>query len=219
MRLTVVVLLAVACTKHESLHADDSTRAVASTTVPIPTPGASLSASASGAVPSPSTTSTASTSGSALPRAAATCPKAPPGDVFRVDSASCKSDAECKDKPEGRCKSVNIGHGRTNAQCTYDDCQSDTDCPSPTLCLCGAGYTGRNICLPSNCHEDADCKGTACGSVPSETNGGYISNGRYCRTARDQCKDAQSCGPQKTCGYVTSSHRWECMPARYPFPG
>jgi hypothetical protein len=155
------------------------------------------------------------------PVARGACPVAPPGVVSPdVKSADCKSDAECKEKREGRCKSVYTGRGRDVAMCTYDDCQSDGDCSSSgTLCLCGASYTARNACIPANCHDDADCAGTKCDSVPGEANGGYISNGRYCHTAKDQCKDAASCGNGKTCGYQTSTSRWECMPVKYPPPG
>jgi hypothetical protein len=107
----------------------------------------------------------------------------------------------------------------TVAACTYDDCQTDRDCPSGVLCVCGASYLGRNACLPGNCHDDADCSGTQCGSVPGETTGGSLPNGHYCRTSRDKCKDAASCGPNKACGYVTSTSRWECVAVILPPPG
>jgi hypothetical protein len=218
LRPTLAFALLLACSKQERAHTEDSANKI--TLGPTDASVARTDDPIDASVP---VTKEAPVDASPWTRpnlAAGACPKAPPGDISNARRAgACKTDADCKEQREGRCKLVYLGHGQDAPSCTYDECAVDGDCASPQLCFCGGSYTGRNVCLPGNCHVDADCKGQTCGEVPSTTNGGYIPNGHFCHTPRDQCKDAASCGQGKTCGFITERARWECVPVVYPPPG
>jgi hypothetical protein len=68
----------------------------------------------------------------------------------------CATDLECQDSGVGgRCAS-----GLRGCTCTYDECQTDSDCGAGMLCVChdsaysaGAG----NTCMLGNCRVDTDC--------------------------------------------------------------
>lgn len=148
--------------------------------------------------------------------AARKCPSAPaangnlpPSVDAKYVTATCKVDGDCKDGREGRCVYSGGGHAASILTCTYDACESDADC-SGTLCICGAGGTARNACIPGNCHDDSDCSGGArCETSVYGVRGTY---GRFCHGTADRCSNASDCQGNETCNYVGAASRWECMP-------
>src|ERR1700733_1886364 len=70
----------------------------------------------------------------------------------------CSSDSECTGGADGRCFPF---EGLVGAPgCSYDQCFTDSDCPSGTPCLCRSSPADNspNVCVPGgNCVLDSDC--------------------------------------------------------------
>jgi hypothetical protein len=70
----------------------------------------------------------------------------------------CWLDADCTAGTNGRC--FGGGPMACMSSCSYDNCLSDSDCPSSVPCDCraSASDTAANTCMTgSNCRVDADC--------------------------------------------------------------
>jgi hypothetical protein len=132
---------------------------------------------------------------------------------------TCQLDSDCTAGPNGRCFSPQgpIAECSPTA-CSYDQCQSDSDCPALVPCECrgDAQSSGANTCVTGgNCATDADCG-------PQ----GFCSPGAYakfcatpiyfCHTAADTCLDDSDCpapdasGPLQTCNYDSQAHHFAC---------
>jgi hypothetical protein len=155
--------------------------------------------------------------------AAMPCPTdRPPAITTPVDAGfgfgTCASDADCTAGTNGRC-TVTQNHG--SRACTYDACVMDSDCTGAVVCACretSGSYGGANVCLPGNCHVDADCLGgsgycspsygTSCGSYD-----GF--RGYYCHTPQDSCIDDSDCvgtnGQAGYCAYTPEVAHWSCF--------
>ncbi len=154
-----------------------------------------------------------------LPPAARACASVPPENGNTPPGMSgvtfqCHADSDCTAGREGRCSFSGGGHEVAIVRCTYDTCGGDTDCGSGRLCICGSGGETRNECIPSNCHDSADCGGNTC---ESSWGSARATPGRYCHTASDKCASASDCSSGETCDYAKASSRWECM-AAMPHP-
>jgi len=150
--------------------------------------------------------------GSGGPDLQQVCPTPPP-----PTTVCCSSDAQC-DGNNGRC--LNFGHA--GQQCTYDECFTDSNCPSGAPCICRSSPTDNtaNVCEPGgNCVVDSDCSGRYCSPSPSpaeEECGGtspYLFP-YYCHTAMDTCVDDSDCfvdgrGPF-FCVYEPQARHWAC---------
>jgi hypothetical protein len=174
--------------------------------------------------------------------AAAICPsKRGPGSV--VGSASfdyykktctgdhpycCWSDSQCTTGSNGRCNDS----GKTGSSCSYDECLTDSDCPSGTPCLCRSSPTddSPNSCAADpggNCVVDSDCGGGGyCSPSPSPDRCGP--GAYYCHTALDSCVNDTDCPPivgedppgsgfscglpsiAPTCTYDAQAKHWAC---------
>lgn len=130
----------------------------------------------------------------------------------------CMASAECTMGTNGRC----VGNPHDGCRCSYDECQSDRDCPTNALCACrhptrrGAG---ANVCLPGNCRTDADCGSCGFCSPSLDSCGDYGGvAGYYCHTPRDECTDDEDCagydagflGQRPYCMYDSIVGHWKC---------
>jgi hypothetical protein len=142
----------------------------------------------------------------------AICPTPPPPRPY------CCSDSDCDGGTNGRC----IDFGRPGQQCTYDECFTDSNCPSGTPCICRSSPTDStaNTCEPGgDCVVDSDCGGHYCSPspVPEEEECGETSPylfPYYCHTATDTCVDDSDCfvdgGGVGFCLYDPPARRWAC---------
>ncbi len=107
-----------------------------------------------------------------------------------------------------------------NQACTHE-CEADADCPPGNVCICAAGLiepqgdrlaltspgAGANRCLPADCTASSDCDGWACGLSGSAC--GPITDGLYCRSAKDECASDLDCTGSQVCRYSTDL--WKCV--------
>jgi hypothetical protein len=129
----------------------------------------------------------------------------PPGNFTPGTAGMCKSDADCTDKPNGRCR---IGGGEAGPlnMCTYNECEHDADCKGGGPCECA---DNGNYCLAGNCKTDAECGGLACARAESLDCRGQP--GYWCRTAQDTCSGPDSCSKNKKCVFDAKQGHWACM--------
>ncbi|MEO8903623.1 MAG: hypothetical protein ABI627_19050 [Polyangiaceae bacterium] len=131
---------------------------------------------------------------------------------------ACTSDAQCTDGANGRCFPFEglVGPGG----CSYDECATDSDCPSRTPCAGRAAATDNNpnVCASgSNCAVDADCgPGGYCS--PSEDSCG-APGPYFCHTALDACVNDTDCPSvdggtagitDGACSYDAQARHWAC---------
>jgi hypothetical protein len=128
----------------------------------------------------------------------------------------CTSDSDCTGGPNGRCSPEEGLEG--TGGCTYDQCFTDSDCPSKAPCLCRSSpsESSQNTCASpgGNCAIDSDCGPGGYCSPSSESCG---SDPYYCHTAQDTCinstdcpaPDAGGCG-FAVCAYDPQAKHWAC---------
>jgi hypothetical protein len=147
---------------------------------------------------------------------------APAGQPYGPGVAStCSSNSQCTSGADGRCFPDEGLVGRGG--CSYDQCFTDSDCPSGTPCLCRSSPsdTSANVCAPrGNCVLDLDCGP-----------GGYCSPSQdcfglpvyYCHAASDTCiNDADclfvdaggGCPAEAICAYSSEARHWACSQQR-----
>lgn len=146
------------------------------------------------------------------------CPttRPPGGCTFSGPLSSCTSDAQCTAGNNGRC----TGDPHDGCRCTYDECVTDGDCASGTLCDCrtpGKGLApGPNRCLTAGCRLDSDCgAGGYCSPTLDPSCGAFTGRtGWYCHTASDTCTNDRECpmdgGAGAYCGYHPEVGHWQC---------
>ncbi len=133
-------------------------------------------------------------------------------------AAGCTSDSQCTSGVDGRCFPFEglVGPGG----CSYDQCLTDSDCPSGASCLCrsSASDSSPNICVAGgNCVLDSDCgEGGYC----SPSNGCEGPAAYYCHTAADTCINDSDCAPgdaggaacasAPSCVYDSEAQHWGC---------
>jgi hypothetical protein len=99
-----------------------------------------------------------------------------------------------------------------------DECTTDAECKGG-VCSCAPAtreWSGgsRNVCVPANCHTDADCgdKG-ACSPTVNDCGSFYGVQGYYCHTAADACTVDAECvqgSNQGACYYAPEVGHWTC---------
>lgn len=129
---------------------------------------------------------------------AAACGTAIKGEACRGDEKrfSCKSDADCKDGPHGRCM-TGVGQVGTYCGCEYA-CASDSECKADEACVCAdAGPemkdVGHSVCAPARCRADADCADTKKCGLSVHFNGCGTEVGLACRQGNDACQSNADC--------------------------
>lgn len=126
----------------------------------------------------------------------------------------CRTNAECTAGKNGRCN----GNGHDGWQCTYDACQTDTDCAGNGVCECGGGFRADNdVCLESACRVDADCGTKGFCSPTLGDCGNYTGTvGYFCHQPSDECVDDEDCGGttgpsgKGSCRYNKMVGHWRC---------
>jgi len=129
---------------------------------------------------------------------------------------SCKTDADCKEHPHGRCTSQ-MGQIGAYCGCQYS-CETDADCGAGMACVCkgtGAMRTPHSVCAPAACSTDADCPGTQCG-LSAHHNGCGEDVQLACRTPDDKCKSDADCpGGPGSCAVESRGQgdkkTWSCQ--------
>ena len=125
---------------------------------------------------------------------------------------ACLADTDCTQGINGRCMHPDLVPVFCAVACSYDQCESDSDCPSGEPCSCRASGTDNaaNVCLGgSQCRTDSDCgPGGYCS--PSAGFGAFNCDTAYfCHTASDTCIDDSDCDGQ-LCQYDTTAAHWKC---------
>ncbi|MCB9525708.1 MAG: ferritin-like domain-containing protein [Myxococcales bacterium] len=127
----------------------------------------------------------------AINRAAAVaCPGPPAGSTCDPEALpegarlNCEVDADCADRPHGRCIG-NLGSPglEQGCFCSYG-CQTDADCRDEQACVClGQG----SVCVTARCATDAECGSGECG-LSAYDDGCGVERSLACRTAEDACR-------------------------------
>ncbi len=122
----------------------------------------------------------------------------------------CKTDADCKEHPHGKCASW-TGQFRKmdGCSCQYS-CESDADCSEPgTVCACKeATKEPRSQCVEAKCKSDDDCKGSVCG-LSTYFNGCGTEITLACRSPKDACQAKSDCKDGQTC--AVREDTWMCQ--------
>jgi hypothetical protein len=130
---------------------------------------------------------------------------------------SCNSDAECTDKPHGKCASVSyadFGGPTTACQCAYP-CADDAECGAGNVCVCGGVIPGgyaSSACAAASCAASSDCSSGECG-VGAWQDGCGTEVFLACRAAGDACRTAAECTePGATqCALSSAGGPWSCL--------
>lgn len=124
----------------------------------------------------------------------------------------CLNDSDCTDGHNGRC----IGNNHDSYYCSYDECRTDAECGSGSVCECEGGFRGdHNVCLASSCATDADCgPGGFCSPSQGDC-GAYLGTiGYFCHTCDDECVNDTDCGDGSEwgsyCMYDQGVGHWRC---------
>lgn len=138
-------------------------------------------------------------------------------------AAGCTTDSQCTQGPDGRC--FPFGGLAWTGGCSYDECFTDSDCPSGAPCICrtSALDDSTNICATEgNCVLDSDCGPGGFCSPSVFCNfrlPGWPGYGYYCHTAADTCINDMDCSPidagggcsiPSVCLYDTQAKHWAC---------
>jgi hypothetical protein len=120
-----------------------------------------------------------------------TCTATPASPYLDAGSVACTTVADCGDGG-----GFDSFQGCRGGFCTFDQCLTDTDCPTGQACGCASQFGGNaihyNRCVPAQCRQNSDC-GT--GGICSPSNGAYCSSltGYYCHSPADTCTTNADC--------------------------
>jgi hypothetical protein len=128
-------------------------------------------------------------------------------DGFCTGTCQCEQDSQCTSGTNGRC----VLRLPSPPLCSYDECFSDSNCGSGSVCQCRAPLDGHdaNYCTPaSTCRVDADCGANGFCS-PSQSHE-YCGTFYACHTADDDCVNDSDCAVDSHCDYDTMAKHWVC---------
>jgi hypothetical protein len=101
--------------------------------------------------------------------ASSAAPEPSPEELAQLGVAgrACQRNADCNEKPGGRCVAFGYQDGPLAwTRCFYDGCGTDAECGDGRVCACrAAGSDPVNACVPASCRVDADCPGGKCAAV------------------------------------------------------
>jgi hypothetical protein len=148
-----------------------------------------------------------------------TCPSARgAGSISACDydagpPAACLHDTDCTAGTNGRCMVPEFVPLACATGCSYDECASDSDCPSGVPCDCRASASDNsaNVCVTdSTCRVDSDC-GSGGYCSPSAGFGSFHCQTAYfCHNAKDTCVDDTDCGSSQKCEFDPTAGHWSC---------
>jgi hypothetical protein len=162
------------------------------------------------------------------PRAASTGADCPPGAGCSAGSqeGGCQNDQACTAGMSGRCSCAFVSFACPNYDsiCSYDACQSDSDCGDSGVCECRGsplgdiGSSAATVCRTSNCRTDSECgTGGYCSPSPYPGCGSTWWYGYFCHTPQDECTDDSDCSlggggldAQGNAYCAFSGKRWIC---------
>lgn len=131
------------------------------------------------------------------------------------DLGTCKTDADCTEKPFGSCQ-INMTFGGINPAptdtcgCVYG-CETDADCGDGMVCRCaGEGLGLYTECIPATCKDDSECPGEVCGFAPDICAPGVFFS--HCTTPEDTCQGDATC-PNPPCVFNVDLNHWACADA------
>jgi hypothetical protein len=139
--------------------------------------------------------------------------------------SECATDSDCAAGMNGRCSLPDGPAPTCERSCTYDECQSDADCPTHVPCECrdSVGSTEANICATGgNCAVDSDCgPGGYCS--PGALAGNCEHPSYFCHTPKDTCTNDFDCAPMdsgvaQTCNYDSQIGHFACGFPCFPPP-
>jgi hypothetical protein len=123
-------------------------------------------------------------------------------------NGNCEEDCDCTMGKNGRCL---MGGPAPITFCSYDECFSDSDCPTGVPCACRSSSSSAdpNYCVSgSTCRVDSDCgPGGSCS--PSEYMQ-WCGPHYHCHTAADTCINDGDCAGTQGCNFDTSAGHWAC---------
>ncbi len=131
-----------------------------------------------------------------------------PADAEGVEGG-CAEDADCTDRPHGRCVQPPLGGGIAFCACRYG-CANDSDCGPDEVCICPGVVDGSSRCVPAGCSTGDDCESGECG-ISATFDGCDYDVRTACRTADDMCRSDDACRDMaqgEACGY---SNEWSCQ--------
>jgi hypothetical protein len=120
----------------------------------------------------------------------------------------CLSDADCIAGQNGRC----FEYVSCTSECTYDECFSDSDCPSKQPCICRSSDSDwqGNACLAGgNCATDSDCGPCGFCSPSMQNEGCSCVSTRACAGGGSHCYVGSTevpCMCSGGCGYGYFCH-------------
>jgi hypothetical protein len=135
----------------------------------------------------------------------------------------CATDLDCPEwgSWKARCTGVTA---TTRGDCTFDQCNVDSDCPGFAVCACSGavrGYAGQspgNACVASTCRTDSDCgAGGRCAASAGAGGPFYGIGGYYCHSAVDECQSDSDCcvtTPGAYCAFDPTANHWACSSFR-----
>lgn len=130
---------------------------------------------------------------------------------------TCKTNADCSDKPYGMCK-LHEPIGRFSDEscgCVYG-CQSDADCKPGSTCMCtGLGLAGQySRCVPATCNNNDACSNGRC-SISRRWDGCDFYPVVGCHGPNDSCATDEDCRSQEMpanyCATDLGADRWSCQ--------
>lgn len=153
-------------------------------------------------------------------------PPAPGTCAGDEDDRYCETDADCTERPHGRCLSATYrveppqpDLPLTISQCgCFYGCTNDDDCGAGRACIPGGIVPTQPMafCAFATCRTNDDCESGECGLSVFHDGCGYRTS-LGCRTPGDECRtdadcDAVSCRHLSETGWTCQG--MDCMPGR-----
>ncbi|MDC0743154.1 ferritin-like domain-containing protein [Polyangium mundeleinium] len=128
---------------------------------------------------------------------------------------SCTTDADCTDKPHGKCihRDASGEDPNTSCGCAYA-CANDAECGADSVCVCDGvvdnGVAWSRCSVSATCKVDADCPSGECG-ITSFFDGCYPQVGLACRSDADACRVDADCMGGAACVTIP----WNSTPGTF----
>lgn len=119
--------------------------------------------------------------------------QAGPACIGNEASTACLTDADCTDRPYGRClhgEYYGPGGSQTSCVCSYS-CAGDSDCGDGYVCAC-SGVSGESRCISATCTTNDDCPSGECSLSVYDDGCGSVAS-LHCRSDVDSCRTADDC--------------------------